>query len=77
MIRNILSRTAELDNRITQNHDYSYLWAIVDHFSKYGSSYAIPNKKAETIWNYMMQVFLIWEPQMLYTDNKKEFIDEL
>ena len=34
-------------------------------------------KKAETIRNYMAQAFVIREPQMLYTDNEKEFVNKL
>ena len=51
--------------------------AIVDHFSKYGFAYAIPDKKkTETIRNYMAQAFVIREPQMLHTDNGKEIVIE-
>ena len=34
-------------------------------------------KKAETIRIYMAQSFVIEEPQMLHTDNGKEFVSEL
>ena len=50
---------------------------IVDHFSKYGFAYAIPDIKAETIRNYMTQAYIIGEPVMLHTDNGKEFVNEL
>ena len=33
--------------------------------------------KAETIRNYMAQAFVTGEPQMLHTDNWKEFVNEL
>ena len=69
--------TVELDNRITNNHAYPYLLTIVDHYSKYEFAYAIPDKKAETISNYMAQAFVIEKPQMLHTDNEKEFNNEL
>ena len=69
--------TVELDGRITHNHAYPYLLTIVDHFSKYGFAYVISDKKAETIRNYMAQAFVIGEPQMLHTDNGKEFVNEL
>ena len=49
--------TVELDSRITHNHAYPYLLTIVDHFSKYEFAYATPDKKAETIRNYIAQVF--------------------
>ena len=69
--------TVELDSRITHNRAYPCLLTIVDHFSKYGFTYAIPDKKAETIRNNMAQAFVIGEPQMLHTDNGKEFVNEL
>ena len=69
--------TVELDSRKTHNHAYPYLLTIVDYFSKYGFAYAIPDKKAETIRNYMDQAFVIGEPQMLHTDDGKEFVNEL
>ena len=68
--------TVELDCRITYNHAYPYLLTIVDHFSKYGFAYTIPDKKAETIRNYMAQTFVIKEPQMLHTGDGKEFVNE-
>ena len=67
----------ELVSRKTNNHVYPYLLTIVDHFSKYGFAHAIPDKKAETIRNYMAQAFVIGEPQMLHTDNGKEFVNKL
>ena len=51
--------TIELDSRITHNHVYPYLLTIVDHLSKYVFAYAIPDKKEETIRNYMVQAFVI------------------
>ena len=69
--------TIKLDSRITHNHVYPYLLTIVDHFSKYGFAYAIPDKKAETIRNYTAQAFVIVEPQMLHTGNGKKFVEEL
>ena len=69
--------TIEVDSRKTHNNVYPYLLTIADHFSKYGFSYAIPDKKAETIRNYMAQAFIIGDPQMLHTDNGKEFVHKL
>ena len=63
--------TVELDSIITHNHAYLYLLTIVDQFSKYGFVYAIPDKKAETIRNYMAQAFVIGEPKILHLDNGK------
>ena len=65
--------TVELDSRKTNSHTYPYLLTIVDHFSKYGFVYAIPDEKAETIGNYIEQAFVIGEPIMLRIDNGKVF----
>ena len=43
------SDTVEIDSRITHNHAYPYLLTIVDHFSKYGFAYAIPDKKQKQL----------------------------
>ena len=39
--------TVVLDSRTTNNHAYPYLLTIVDHFSKYGFTYAIPDKRKQ------------------------------
>ena len=39
--------TVKLDNRKTNNHAYPYLLTIVDNFSKYGFTYAIPDKRKQ------------------------------
>ena len=39
--------TVELNSRKTNNHAYPYLLTIVDHFSKYGFTYAIPDIKKQ------------------------------
>ena len=38
--------TVELDCSKANNHAYPYLLTIVDHFSKYGFAYSIPDKKS-------------------------------
>ena len=59
------ANTVELDNRITHNHANHFLLTIVDRFRKYRFAYTIPDKKAETIRNYMALFFMIGEPLML------------
>ena len=71
------ANTVELESKIIQNHAYPCLLTIVNHFSKYGFAYAISDKKAEIRRNYMALAFVIGEPQMLHTDNEKEFVNEL
>ena len=69
--------TVELDNRKCHNHIYPYLLTIAVNFSKYDFAYAIPDKKTETIRNYMTEAFVIGEPKMLHTDNREELVNEL
>ena len=64
----------ELDSRITHNHAYPYLLTIVDHFSKYGFVYAIPDKKEEIIRNYMGQAFVIGDLKCFIQTMKKNLL---
>ena len=66
--------TVELDSKITHNHAYPYLLATVDHFSKYGFAYAIPDKKEEVIRNYMAQAFVIGDLKCFIQTMKKNLL---
>ena len=66
--------TIELDTRITHNHFYPYLLTIVDHLSKYGFAYVIPDKKEETIRNYMAQAFVIGDLKCFIQTMKKNLL---
>ena len=50
---------------------------IVDHFSKYGFAYAIPDKKEEAIRNYMAQGFVIGDLKCFIQTMEKNFVNEL
>ena len=48
-------------------------WQLLITLVNMGLHMQSQTKKAETIRNYMAQEFVIGEPQMLHTDNGKEF----
>ena len=50
------------------------LLTIIDHFSKYGWIYCIPNKSMETVFLKIKQAFAqFMPPKILHTDNGAEF----
>ena len=52
-------------------------WQLLITLVNIGLHMQSQTKKAETIRNYMAQAFVIGKPQMLHTDNWKEFVNEL
>ena len=54
------------------------LLTIIDHFSKYGWIYCIPDKSMETVFLKIKQVFAqFMPPKILHTDNGAEFKNKL
>ena len=52
---------------------FKYLFTWVDHFSKYAWAIPIRNKEAIIARNAIAHVFMSGYPEMLQTDNGKEF----
>ena len=52
-------------------------WQLLVTLVNMGLHMQSQTKKAETIRNYMAQAFVIGVPQMLHTDNRKEFVNML
>ena len=50
-------------------------WQLLITLVNMGLHMQSQTKKAETIRNYIEQAFAIGEPQMLHTDNGKEFVN--
>ena len=46
---------------------------VIDHFSKYAWVYPIVSKHGELIRDKFSSVFIIGHPDILHTDNGKEF----
>ena len=54
------------------------LLIIIDHFSKYGWIYCIPDKSMDTVFLKIKQAFAQFMlPKILYTDNGAEFKNKL
>ena len=51
-------------------------WQLLITLVNMGLHMQSQTKKAETIRNYMAQAFVIGKPQMLHTENGKEFIKD-
>ena len=56
---------------------YPYLLTWVDRFSKYAWVILIENKKAETVRNAILKVFIRGYLKEIQTDNGKEFANKL
>ena len=68
----------ELPIELKDNNNYTYLFDIIDHFSKFGMSYLIENKKSSTIFkNLKFALDCNGFPNEIGSDNGKEFRNEL
>ena len=68
----------ELPLELKSNNKYAYLFNIIDHFSKFGMSYLIENKKSSTIYkNLKFALDCNGFPYEIGSDNGKEFRNEL
>ena len=47
----------EIPIELKYNNDYLYLFNIIDHFSKFGMTYLIENKEAQTIIKNLKYAF--------------------
>ena len=55
----------------------SYLLTCVDHFSKYAWAVPVRNKEAITIKNSIEQVYIQGYPEILQSDNIREFFNRI
>ena len=68
----------ELPIELKDNNNYTYLFDIIEHFSKFGMSYLIENKKSSTIFKNLKFAFdCNGFPTENGIDNGKEFRNEL
>ena len=64
----------ELPIELKDNNNYTYLFNIIDHFSKFGMSYLIENKKSSTIYNNLkFALDCNGFPSEIGSNNGKEF----
>ena len=56
------------------SNDTRYLFTKVDHYTKFGWTILMKNKKVETILSFIKQwLTSYFKPKMLHTDNGGEF----
>ena len=58
---------------MTEEGKFNYILTVIDHFCKYAWVYPLVNKHSELIRDKLSSVFIIGHPDILYTDNGKEF----
>ena len=64
--------------KLKSNNNYTYLFNIINHFSKFGMSFLLKNKDSKTILKYLKTALECNEyPTELGSDNGKEFCNEL
>ena len=67
----------DIPTDIKGNSPYLYLINIIDHFSKYVSSYLLSNKKGKTILDKIKSFITdVGNPDEFGFDNGKEFVNE-
>ena len=65
----------ELPIELKSNNNYTYLFNIIDHFSKFGMSFLLKNKDSKTYLKTTLECN--GYPTELGSDNDKEFCNEL
>ena len=68
--------TEELDKSLTEEGKFNYILTAIDHFSKYAWVYPLVSKHGELIRDKLLSVFIIGHPDILHTDNRKEFCNK-
>ena len=64
--------------KLKSNNNYTYLFNIINHFSKFGMSFLLKNKDSKTILKYLKTALECnGYPTELGSDNGKEFYNEL
>ena len=63
----------ELYKSLTEEGKFNYILTVIDHYSKYSWIYPRVRKHGELIRDKNSSVFIIGHPDILHTDNGKEF----
>jgi len=59
----------------SENENVKYLFTIIDVFSKYAIVFLLENKKRETVAWFLQMLFQHQKPNILLSDNGKEFLN--
>ena len=65
--------TVELNKSLNEEGKFNYILTVIDHFSKYAWVFPPVSKHGELIRDKLSSVFIIGHPDILHTDNGKEF----
>ena len=68
--------TVEIEKILTEEGNFNYILKVIDHFSKYAWVYPLVSKHDESIRDKISSVFIIGHPDILHTDNGKEFLNK-
>ena len=66
----------EISAELNMKNKFSYLLTCIDHFSKYAWAIPIRNKESITVRNAIAQVFIHGYPELIQSDNGKEFTNK-
>ena len=66
----------EISAELYMKNKFPYLHTYIDHFSKYAWAIPIRNKESITMRNAIAQVFMHGYPELIQSDNGKEFINK-
>ena len=67
---------AEISVEYNMKNTFPYLLSRIDHFSKYAWTIPIRNKESITVRNAIARVFIHGYPELIQSDNGKEFINK-
>ena len=62
-----------LDKSLTEEGKFNYILTVIDNFSKYEWVYLLVSKHSELIRDKLSSGFIIGHPDILHTDNGREF----
>ena len=67
----------EISKELNMKDKFPYILTCIDHFSKYAWAIPIKNKEAITVRNAIANVFIQGHPEIIQSDNGKEFINKI
>ena len=67
----------EISKELNMKDKFPYILTCIDHFSKYAWAIPIKNKEAITVRNAIANVFIQGHPEIIQSDNGKEFTNKI
>ena len=66
-----------IDYGVKNNKGYRYILTVIDNFSKFGWTFPLRNKNANTITEAFADIITKRKPKLLETDDGKEFTNKM